>query len=67
MAGGEGLPLSVVCEHDTIDAGSKLITLHFLWFIDTEFTELKIWNCLVKAIVLSLLSWTELGGCVAYE
>ena len=29
-------------EHYIIDIGSKLITLHFLWFIDVEFMEFKI-------------------------
>lgn len=42
VAGGEGLLLSDVCEHDTVDIGSKLITSRFLWSIDMECTDFKI-------------------------
>lgn len=38
----KGICFQSAVEHYIIDVGSKLITLHFLWFIDVEFAKFKI-------------------------
>ena len=38
----KGICFQSAVEHYIVDIGTKLITLHFLWFIDMEFAEFKI-------------------------
>lgn len=40
----EGICFQSAVEHYRVDIGSKLFTLHFLWFIEVEIAELKIVN-----------------------